>query len=58
MRKEIPLTTNKKADGRFHSKWLSMMYPRLRLARNLLMNDGLIFVSIDENEINNLKVHL
>lgn len=51
-----PLTTNKKSDGRFHSKWLSMMYPRLRLARNLLKEDGVILVSIGDNEINNLKV--
>ena len=50
-----PLTTNKKSDGRFHSKWLSMMYPRLRLARNLLKDDGVIFVSIDDNEIHNLR---
>jgi len=49
------LTTNTKADGRFHSKWLSMMYPRLRLARNLLKESGAIFISIDDNEINNLK---
>ena len=49
------LTTNKRSDGRFHSKWLSMMYPRLRLARNLLQDDGVIFVSIDDNEIHNLK---
>lgn len=40
-------TTNNRNDGRFHSKWLSMMYPRLRLARNLLREDGLIFVHID-----------
>jgi adenine-specific DNA-methyltransferase len=50
-----PLTTNKKSDGRFHSKWLSMMYPRLRLARNLLKEDGFIFVSIDENEAHHLR---
>ena len=50
------LTTNTKADGRFHSKWLSMMYPRLRLARNLLRDDGVIFVSIDDNEVHNLKL--
>lgn len=50
-----PLTTNKKSDGRFHSKWLSMMYPRLRLARNLLKEDGVIFISIDDNEIHNLR---
>lgn len=50
------LTTNKKGDGRFHSKWLSMMYPRLRLARNLLTEDGVVFISIDDNEIHNLKL--
>ena len=50
------LTTNKRSDGRFHSKWLSMMYPRLRLARNLLKEDGVIFVSIDDNEVHNLRV--
>lgn len=49
------LITNTKADGRFHSKWLSMMFPRLRLARNLLSDDGFIFISIDENEVANLK---
>jgi adenine-specific DNA-methyltransferase len=50
-----PLTTNKRSDGRFHSKWLSMMYPRLRLARNLLRDDGVIFISIDDNEVHNLR---
>jgi adenine-specific DNA-methyltransferase len=50
-----PLTTNKRSDGRFHSKWLSMMYPRLRLARNLLTEEGAIFISIDDNEVNNLR---
>ena len=49
------LTTNSRADGRFHSKWLSMMFPRLRLARNLLRDDGVIFVSIDDNEVHNLR---
>lgn len=49
-----PLSANKKSDGRFHSKWLSMMYPRLRLARNLLKDEGLIFISIDDNEVHNL----
>lgn len=49
-----PLTTNTKADGRFHSKWLSMMYPRLRLARNLLRDDGVIFISIGAEELHNL----
>lgn len=46
---------NSKANGRFHSDWLSMMYPRLRLARNLLADDGMIFISIDDNEQANLK---
>lgn len=50
-----PMTTNKKSDGRFHSKWLSMMYPRLKLARNLLSEDGAIFISIDDNEFYNLR---
>lgn len=47
--------TNTDADGRFHSKWLNMMYPRLYLARNLLRNDGVIFISIDDNEVDNLR---
>lgn len=51
-----PTTTNKKSDGRFHSKWLSMMYPRLRLARDLLKDDGVIFVSIDDNEVHHLRM--
>lgn len=46
---------NSKANGRFHSDWLSMMYPRLKLARNLLTDDGVIFISIDDNESANLK---
>ena len=49
------LTTNSESEGRYHSNWLNMMYPRLRLARNLLTNDGLIFISIDNNEYSNLK---
>jgi len=49
------LTTNTRADGRFHSKWLSMMYPRLRLARQLLRDDGVIFVSIDDTEVHHLR---
>lgn len=52
------MTTNKRSDGRFHSKWLSMMYPRLRLARNLLREDGAIFVNIDDNEVHNLRALL
>ena len=51
-----PLTTNTRADGRFHSRWLSMIFPRLKLARNLLRDDGLIFVSIDETEAANLTL--
>ena len=50
------LTTNTRASGRFHSKWLSMIYPRLLLARQLLREDGVIFVSIDEVEQANLQV--
>jgi adenine-specific DNA-methyltransferase len=49
------LTTNKKTSGRFHSNWLNMIYPRLRLARNLLREDGVILVSIDDNEVHNLR---
>jgi adenine-specific DNA-methyltransferase len=48
-------STNTEADGRFHSKWLSMIYPRLYLARNLLRDDGVIFISIDDTEVDNLK---
>ena len=48
------LVSNNQSNGRFHSDWLSMMYPRLKLARNLLTNDGVIFISIDENEVDNL----
>jgi adenine-specific DNA-methyltransferase len=48
-------STNTEADGRFHSKWLNMMYPRLHLARNLLSDDGIIFVSIDDGELVNLR---
>jgi adenine-specific DNA-methyltransferase len=46
---------NTETDGRFHSKWLNMMYPRLFLARNLLREDGVIFISIDDGEIDNLR---
>ena len=48
-------TTNTAAEGRFHTKWLNMMYPRLYLARNLLREDGVIFISIDHNEVENLR---
>lgn len=49
------LEANTAANGRFHSDWLSMMYSRLRLARSLLKDDGLIFISIDNTELENLK---
>lgn len=49
------LSTNPETSGRFHSDWISMMYPRLFLARNLLKDDGVIFISIDDNEVHNLK---
>jgi adenine-specific DNA-methyltransferase len=51
----VKLTTNAETDGRYHSKWLTMMYPRLFLARNLLREDGVIFVSIDDHEVHNLR---
>jgi adenine-specific DNA-methyltransferase len=47
--------TNTDTDGRFHSKWMNMMYPRLFLAKNLLRDDGVIFISIDDNEVQNLR---
>lgn len=49
------LVTNTESNGRFHSVWLSMMYSRLKLARNLLKEDGVIFISIDDSEVDNLK---
>jgi adenine-specific DNA-methyltransferase len=50
------INTNSESDGRYHSNWLNMMYPRLKLARNLLADDGVIFISIDENEIAQLQM--
>jgi adenine-specific DNA-methyltransferase len=50
-----PLVTNAESNGRFHSDWLSMIYPRLKLARNLLRDDGVIFISIDDHEQASLK---
>lgn len=47
--------SNAETMGRFHTNWLNMMYPRLRLANNLLTDDGLIFISIDDNEVTNLR---
>jgi adenine-specific DNA-methyltransferase len=49
------LVANPESGGRYHSDWLSMMYPRLKLARNLLREDGVIFISIDDNEVHNLR---
>ena len=57
--KEITSQTTKanpETNGRYHTDWLNMMYPRLKLARNLLRDDGVIFISIDENEQLNLKI--
>lgn len=51
----IKLTSNPESAGRYHSDWLTMMYPRLFLARNLLKDDGVIFISIDEHEVHNLR---
>jgi adenine-specific DNA-methyltransferase len=49
------ISSNTESSGRFHTDWLNMMYPRLKLARNLLRDDGVIFVSIDDSELANLK---
>ncbi|HAX96114.1 MAG TPA: site-specific DNA-methyltransferase [Prolixibacteraceae bacterium] len=52
---ENRLFKNTETNGRYHSNWCSMMYPRLQLARNLLTDDGVIFISIDDNEVHNLR---
>lgn len=49
------LIKNQQGSGRFHSNWLNMMYPRLKIAKDLLKEDGVIFISIDDNEVDNLK---
>jgi len=54
--KEGLFRKNSKDSGHFHSNWLSMMYPRLFLARNLLKDDGVIFIHIDDNEVHNLRL--
>lgn len=54
--KEGLFRKNSKESGRYHSNWLSMMYPRLFLSRNLLKEDGVIFVSIDDNEVHNMRM--
>lgn len=53
---QTALQKNTKDSGHYHSNWLNMMYPRLYLARNLLRDDGVIFVSIDDNEVHNLRL--
>jgi len=50
-----PFQPNPASAARYHSDWLTMMYPRLKLARNLLTDDGVIFISIDDNEVHNLR---
>lgn len=54
----VKLTANAETHGRYHSKWLSMMYPRLFLARNLLRGDGVVFVTIDDHEVHHLRALL
>lgn len=49
------LVTNTESNGRFHTNWLNMIYPRLKLAKDLLSDDGVIFISIDDNEVENLR---
>lgn len=49
------LSNNPETSGRYHTDWLNMIYPRLKLARNLLKDDGIVFISIDENELKNLR---
>src|SRR5574344_3026351 len=49
------LVTNLESNGRFHTDWLNMIYPRLKVARDLLTDDGVIFISIDDNEVENLQ---
>jgi len=50
-----PMQRNTESNGRFHTDWLNMIYPRLKIARDLLSEDGVIFISIDDNEVDNLK---
>ncbi|MBE0351780.1 site-specific DNA-methyltransferase [Pseudoalteromonas lipolytica] len=49
------LVSNSESNGRFHSDWITMIYPRLKLSRNLMTTDGVIFISIDDNELANLR---
>ncbi|MDE6444942.1 MAG: site-specific DNA-methyltransferase, partial [Muribaculaceae bacterium] len=50
-----PMQRNTESNGRFHTDWLNMIYPRLKVARDLLSDDGVVFISIDDNEIENLR---
>lgn len=52
------LSTNTETSGRYHTDWLNMIYPRLKLAKNLLRNDGVIIISIDDSELSNIKITL
>ncbi|HHJ4362624.1 TPA: site-specific DNA-methyltransferase, partial [Citrobacter freundii] len=52
------LSTNTETSGRYHTDWLNMIYPRLKLAKNLLRNDGIIIISIDDSELSNIKITL
>lgn len=56
MTKDGMFKKNSKENGQYHSNWMNMMYPRLFLAKNLLKQDGVIFISIDDNEVHNLKM--
>ncbi len=49
------MVTNTESNGRFHTDWLNMIYPRLKLAKDLLAEDGVVFISIDENESSNIN---
>ena len=51
-----PMVQNTESNGRFHTDWLNMIYPRLKVAKDLLADDGVIFISIDDNEVRNLKI--
>lgn len=50
-----PMQRNTESNGRFHTDWLNMIYPRLKVARDLLSDDGVIFISIDDNEVDNMR---
>ena len=49
------ISTNNETSGRYHTDWLNMIYPRLRLAKNLLSDNGVVFISIDDIEVSNLR---